>query len=58
MKINDIKINKVITKYNQLKKIDVYFDNRESQSLRDEKIILLGKLCGYEEVLKQLGILD
>jgi len=52
------KINQVLTKYNQLKSIDVHINNYDDNINKRQKDMIFGKLLGYEECLKQLGILE
>ena len=58
MNISEDKINQVLTKYNQLKSIDVKIENYDDIIIKRQKDMMFGKLLGYEEVLKQLGILE
>jgi len=58
MKIDDVKINQTLTKYNELKGVDVHIDRYDSDSIKRQKDMMCGKLWGYEEALKQLGIIE
>ena len=58
MKIDQEKINQVLTKYSKLKGEDVHIYDYESNDVKRDKDMTFGKLLGYEEVLKQLGILE
>jgi len=48
MEIGKDEINKVLTKYNQLKRIDVHIDLYDSDKIKRQKDIMFGKLVGYE----------
>lgn len=58
MKIDQDKINQVLLRYNKSKGEDVHINDFESEMIKRHKDMTFGKLLGYEEVLKQLGILD
>jgi len=58
MNISEDKINQVLTKYNQLKSIDVHINNCDDIVIKRQKDMMFGKLLGYEEALKQLGIIE
>jgi len=58
MEISQDKINQVLTKHNQLKSIDVHIDRCDDDVIKRQKDMMFGKFLGYEEVLKQLGILE
>lgn len=58
MIIDETKTNQALTKYNDLKGIDVHINGYDSENIRRQKDIMFGKLIGYEECLKELGIIE
>ena len=52
------KINQVLTKYNELKSENIHINDFDDEVTKRQKDTIFGKLLGYEEILKQLGILE
>lgn len=58
MIVTETKINQALTKYNDLKGIDVHINSYDNDNIRRDKDMMFGKLIGYEECLKELGIIE
>jgi len=58
MKIDDAKIDQVLVKYNKLKEKDIHINDFEGEMIKRHKDMIFGKLLGYEEILKELGIIE
>ena len=56
MNIDNKKLDNILTWWSGLKETYEPIDENDSNDIKNEKLIEFGKLCAYEEIIKELDI--